>query len=173
MCLLSPVLGSCVCGVHTDCGCEVSVWRFTADLVTVLLFSSTSTSPLWVISGHYCQFLHSRAPQLFTADWNTPRQRLKNVSASTELFHEVCCLNKTATFYHPWKQDTFGSCVDFHIEDLYLTLAWMFVLFSSYWQSPLCKAQKSASGSIFYFTLTFLRFCVRLGGWPAWLRGAE
>ena len=133
----------------------------------------TSTSPLWVISGHYCQFLHSRAPQLFTADWNTQRQRLKNVSASTELFQEVCSWNKTTTFYHPWKQDTFGSCVDFHIKDLYLTLAWMFVLFSSYWQSPLCKAQKSASGSIFYFTLTFLRFCVWLGGWPAWLRGAE
>ena len=72
-----------------------------------------------------------------------------------------------------WKQDTFGPCVDFHIVDLYLTVAWMFVLFSSYWQSPLCKAQKSASGSIFYFTLTFLRFCVWLGGWPAWLRGAE
>ena len=58
----------------------------------------TSTSPLWVISGHYCQFLHSRAPQLFTADWNTQRQRLKNVSASMELFQEVCCLNKTTAF---------------------------------------------------------------------------
>lgn len=82
----------------------------------------TSTSPLWVISGHYCQFLHSRAPQLFTADWNTQRQRLKNVSASMELFQEVCCWNKTTTFYHPWKQDTFGPCVDFHVEDLHLTL---------------------------------------------------
>ena len=51
VCLLSPVLGSFVCGVHTDYGCEVSVWRFTADLVTVLLFPR-SPAP-----AHYGSFL--------------------------------------------------------------------------------------------------------------------
>ena len=175
VCLLSPVLGSFVCGVHTDYGCEVSVWRFTADLVTVLLFPR-SPAP-----AHYGSFLvtivsfYTAEPHNYLLPIGTHRDKGWKMSQ-----HPQNYFKRFVVWTRPQHFTILGNkilsalaCVDFHIEDLYLTLAWMFVLFSSYWQSPLCKAQKSASGSIFYFTLTFLRFCVWLGGWPAWLRGAE
>ena len=86
VCLQSPVPAPFVCVVHTDHGCEVSVWRFTADLVTVLQFYRSPAS------AHYGSFLvtivtfYTAEPHNYLLPIGTRRQRVKNVSASTELF---------------------------------------------------------------------------------------
>lgn len=125
VCLLSPVPGSFVCGVHTDHGCEVSVWRFTADLVTVLQFYRSPAS------AHYGSFLvtivtfYTAEPHNYLLPIGTHGDKGWKMSQHPQNYfniQEVCCLNKTTTFYHHWKQDTFGSCVNFNIEDLYLTV---------------------------------------------------